>query len=205
MGLNNDQNATFLSIANGRISRRVKEPTDKSVKRINKNNVEVHEEFFTSITGYITDIKVHDHPEYGKFWNITVKDGDDTFILQLNYSGGYASSFLKALPNVDFSMQVKLNPWSAVRDGKTKTALYINQGGQSVEWYFTKDTPNGLPPLTKKKVKGKDTWDDSEMMEFLESYVNENIKPKLTGVAPAAVAAGSDETDEEETDGALPF
>jgi hypothetical protein len=45
-----------------------------------------------------------------------------------------------------------------------------NQNGSGLKWAFTKDNPNGMPDLVKIKVKGKDTWDDSDRMEFLENY-----------------------------------
>jgi hypothetical protein len=36
-----------------------------------------------------------------------------------------------------------------------------------------------MPELAKIKVKGKDTWDDSDRMEFLENYMKTEILPKL--------------------------
>ena len=48
-----------------------------------------------------------------------------------------------------------------------------------MKWFFTKNNPNGLPPLQKIKIKGKETWDDSEAMEFLEKMVTGHIVPTL--------------------------
>ena len=42
--------------------------------------------------------------------------------------------------------------------------------------------PGELPDLKKIKVKGKDTWDDSERLEFLEEYVKNTILPKIKPV-----------------------
>jgi len=53
--------------------------------------------------------------------------------------------------------------------------MFVNQGGAALKWYYTKDNRNGLPELKKLKVKGKETWDDSDMMEFLEKMVAEKF------------------------------
>lgn len=209
MGLQNNDSATYLTISNGKICRRVQQPTTTSVERITKENKTVNEEFYDCIVGRIVNIEVKDHKDYGKFWNVTIDDGEQKYILQFNYSSGYASSFLKQLPNVDFSQVVKIVPKISEYEGKKKTTVFINQFGAALKHYFTKDNPNGLPPLEKKKVKGKETWDDSEMMEFFENFVKEDILPKLkqTGkfqVVAETVTADDIET-EEENDGDLPF
>ncbi len=52
---------------------------------------------YDGVSGIITDIKTHEHPSFGKFWNVSIKDGEDEYILQMNYSGGYASAFSKTM------------------------------------------------------------------------------------------------------------
>lgn len=179
MGLENNSFTIYLSIGDGKITRRVKEPTANSKERKTKEGKIINEEIYDAISGLIIDIKVTKHPQYGKFWNILLQDGEDTFCLQTNYSGSYASAFLKQLPNVDLTQRVRLIPSMKVVDGKKKPTLFINQHGKSLKHYYTKDEPNGLPQMVKKKFKGQDVWDDGDMMEFLEKMVNETILPKL--------------------------
>lgn len=169
----------YYGISNGKIVRQFTSKTPKSIERVNKNGKTVHEEFYDYLDGFITDISVKEHKDYGKFWVVTVQDGNDTQILQFNYSSGYANGFLKALPNVDFSQKVKLSPSSKTEGDKTKTTLFINQGRDAIKWYYTKEEPNGLPPLKKVKIKGKESWDDSDAMEFLEKMVKDDILPQL--------------------------
>lgn len=178
MGLQNSQggNLVFLTISNGKIVRQVKEKTENSVSRINKMGREVHEEFYDSLNGKITEVLIKEN-EYGKFWLIKMKS-DSTYQLEMNYSGGYATTFLKALPNVDLNENATLTPRLIVDGDKKRSVLFISQNGKGVKHYFTKETPNGLPDLKKIKVKGKDTWDDSDRMEFLENYVKHNIFAK---------------------------
>lgn len=194
MGAVEQSNAIFLSITNGQICRKVPAATKTSKERVNKNGKTVHEEYCKGWKGRITAVTVRDHPEFGKFWNITLTDDQGDAILQMNYSSGYSAAFLKMLPNVDLSSDVVITPNLKKEGDKNKTSLFITQHGVPVKWYYTKDDPKGLPPLKKIKVKGKDTWDDSDIMEFLENMVNTDIVPKLgqTGVT-SDTAAGEDE------------
>jgi hypothetical protein len=146
---------------------------------VNKNGKTVHEEYCKGWKGRITAVTVRDHPEFGKFWNITLTDDQGDAILQMNYSSGYSAAFLKMLPNIDLSSDVIFTPSLKKEGDKNKTSLFITQHGVPVKWFYTKDDPKGLPPLRKIKVKGKDTWDDSDIMEFLENMVNTEIVPKL--------------------------
>lgn len=179
MGLNQSQQSViFLTISNGKIVRQFKEPTSSSVSRTNKVGREVHEEFYDSLTGIITDVTTRES-EYGKSWIVKLKSGADNYQIEFNYSGGYASTFLKALPNVDFTKEITLAPKLFIDGDKKKSVMFINQNGQGLKHYFTRDNANGMPDLSKIKIKGKESWDDSDRMEFLENYVLNNILPLL--------------------------
>lgn len=209
MGLENNNYAIYLSIGEGKITRRVQSPTKDSKQRTTKQGKVINEEIYDAISGNLTDIKVTTHKDFGKFWNIFLQDGDQTYCLQMNYSGGYSSGFLKALPNVDLKARVRLIPSMKMEGTKKKVALFISQHGHSLKHYYSKDHPNGLPQMEQKKVKGQIVWDDSDMMEFLEKMVNEDIIPKLRKVfkaAPAQKIAEPVEAEEPEVDpNDLPF
>jgi len=180
MGLNQSQSESviFLQIANGKIVRQVKTKTENSVSRVNKLGREVHELFYDSITGEISDIATRES-EYGKSWVVSIKSEGKLYKLEFNYSSGYATTFLKALPNVSFGNNVTLSPKLIIDGDKKKSVLFISQDGKGLKHYFTKDNPNGLPDLKKIKIKGKESWDDSDRMEFLEQYVKDNILPMI--------------------------
>lgn len=205
MGAIEQSNAIYLSIADGKISRRVQKPTDKSVERVTKQGKLVHEEFYKGWKGKITDIKVKDHPEFGKFWNVTFTDEDGDAIIQMNYSSGYAAAFLKTLPNVDFSSEVVFTPNMKMEGDKKKTTVFLSQHGTPLKHAFTKDEPNGLPQLRQIKVKGKMTWDDSDLMAFLEEMVNKDILPQLKGAKKAAPVAAGGTNNADEPEEELPF
>lgn len=182
MGLQNSQSSgIFLQITNGKLVRQFKEATEKSVKRTNKLGREVYEEFYDSLGGKITDIKTKES-EYGKFWVVTVNSSGTNYYLEMKYSSGYATSFLKALPNVDFKENVILTPKLNVDGDKKQSVLFINQYNKGLKHYWTKDDKKELPDLKKIKVKGVDTWDDTDRMEYLEQYVKSNILQKIKPV-----------------------
>ena len=179
MGLNNNQSSSiYLQISNGKLVRSFSSPTQKSVSRTNKVGKEVHEEFYDSLTGYVKGISTKE-TEYGKFWVINVNDGESDYTLSTNYSGGYAVSFLKAIPNADLSRMMTITPKIMVDGDKRNSVMFINQDGKGLKHYWTKDNPGQLPNLQKIKIKGKDTWDDSRRLEYLENFVKDLFNSKV--------------------------
>jgi hypothetical protein len=186
MALGQNNSAIYLNIADGKIVRQFREATAHSIQRITKTGKVVHEEFYDYVEGLIAAIETKKN-DYGKFWMITITDNGDRYVLQFNYSGGTASAFLKTLPNVDLSRSVKIIPKQTIEGDKKKSTVFLNQGGTAMKWFWNKDNSGDLPQLKKVKVKGKEQWDDSDMMEFLENYIRVNIQPKLAGLPAVAV------------------
>lgn len=180
MGLQNSSNRTYLSVADGKIIQRVKEGTPNAIQRTTKNGKVVHEIKFGSLSGFLSGISIKEN-EFGKDWVFEIEDSGDVFNLQMMYNSRYATTFLNALlnPVVDLNMPITITPWSKEVDGKAKTATYLKQGEDDIKWYFTKDEPNGMPPLEKVVFKGKEQWDDYKIMEFLKAQVETKIKPNL--------------------------
>jgi hypothetical protein len=173
MGLNNDagSSTTFLNVADGKLIRRHQQPNERTVERITKTGKQVFEESFRDLKALLVEVKTYEN-DYGKQWHLVFKENEDTYIVTMPYSSRYASSFLKALPNVDLSKEVRFMPWSMVdkNDSSRKitgVTMYQSEGGK-IPPRYTKEEPNGLPEMKQIKVKGKITWDDSDMMDFLE-------------------------------------
>jgi hypothetical protein len=183
MGLNNTSNSvTYLSVQNGKIAKRVQEVTAASKSRtVESSGKVVHEELFDSITGTMTAIITREG-NFGKELQITLTD-DRPYVLQLKLSSGPASSFLRALPNVELSKPVTLIPKIEIKGEVKRTSVIIAQGGKGVKWAFTKDFPGDLPAMKQIKVKGKDVWDDSEQLEYFEKMITD-INNKLSAIVP---------------------
>jgi len=192
--LGNNNTSIYLAVADGKIVRRFKEPTAQSKERITKTGKVAHEEFYDFVEGTLVDVSTREN-EYGKFWMVSLADGPAKYILQFQYSGGNASSFLKSLPNADLAKPIRFVPRQQVDGDKKRSSIVLVQGDKALRWYWTKETPRDLPNLSKVKIKGKEQWDDSDMMDYLEDYLNKNIKPKLQPQPLAFGAETSDESD----------
>jgi len=173
-------NITYLSITDGKIAQRLKEPREGSVVVINQKGVSRNELHFKDVSGKIKDIKVRE-TDYGKEWQVFLEDAGQTFCLSFPYSSRYANGFLMAIQNINFNKKVVFSPWMKVVDGVKKTNLYLKHEGdeKSVEWFYSKEEPKGLPQLSQVKVKGQLVWDDTDKMEFLQKMIDEVIIPKL--------------------------
>jgi hypothetical protein len=180
----------YLSIADGKIVRTYKEAQPGTTPRVTKTGKTVHEQRFDTITGFIVGLSVREN-DYGKQWQLTMQDGDEKYIVSMPYSSRYSTSFLKSLPNIDLSKIVKLMPWSMTdkNDASKKVnGITMWQDGVKIMPAFTKDNPNGLPPMVQVKVKGTIVWDDTDMMSFLE----EKAMAIFSKVAPASNQSDED-------------
>lgn len=182
MGLQNYEGGKYITILGGKFSQRVSEGTVGATTRVNKAGKTVFENYYDSFTGKLVGIKTQDG-EYGKNWLFSFKDKEDVYNLQLGYSNGYAVAFLKMLPNIDTSSEMKVSPRSEEKDGKTQTTLFVNQSGKPIKHAYTKENPNGLPQWEQITVKGQLTWDSTKQLEFLENMVMTVVVPKLEGVS----------------------
>jgi len=180
MGLENRQGGNFITILGGKFCQRVTEGTEGALKRTNKIGNVVFEKFYDNFTGKLVDITTRDG-DYGKSWNFMFQDKGEVYTLQLSYSNSFSTAFLKMLPNVDLTKEMKVSPKTQEVDGKRKSSLFINQDGKALKHAYTRDNPNGMPDMKQTKVKGVVVWDDTERLEWLEKMVEKDIKPKLTG------------------------
>jgi hypothetical protein len=187
MGLNQggSSNRTYLSIAGGKIAKRVPEGTAGSIKCMSKDGTKIwYEERYTSLSGYITDVfKRVSEQGYGDQLCIVLKDQDSEYQIQMPWSSRYSSGFFMCMPNIDAGKEVTLTPWSKEVDGKTRTMLYLRQGQEDIKWAWTKDNPGNMPEMKQVKVKGQVVWDDSERQEFFEKHLNDIFLPQVKSVS----------------------
>lgn len=175
----------FLGISDGKLVQQHKEAVkDVTATRTTKTGKTVHEEKFDYIEGILSSLKTKEN-DYGKQYVLGIQDGDDKFYINISYSSRYATSFLKALPNIDILKPVKLMPWSMNdKNDATKkiTGITMWQDGEKIAAAYTKEAPNGLPEMVQVKLKGKMQWDSTDMDAFLEAMAMkkfEKIEPEV--------------------------
>jgi len=178
MGLQKNEGGNYITILAGKFSQRVPEGTEGAVTRVNKNDKTVHEMYYESFVGKLVGIKTQ-NGDYGKNWVFEFQDSDSIYLLQLSYANSYAIAFLKMLPNIDVSKEMKVSPQQKIEGDKTKTALFVNQDGNAIKHFYTKDDPKGIPQWEQITVNGQLQWDSTKQVNFLEEMVNKDIVPKL--------------------------
>lgn len=220
-------NVQFYSFNYGRFTRRVDENFPGAEARVLKKGKNegktIYEYACDEIEGAITNISVRESP-FGKNLKIeidvsTPEDPDNTIVLEFKFSSGAGKALLKKLPNIDFSKDVILKAYAIFDKEKDRTNYYITpyQEGKKIESAFTKDNPNGLPQLEKKKIKGETVWDDTEQLEFFEALISSTTYGEKTKfvyeeaeeipeeVHEEEYSDEAEETHEEETEEKFPF
>lgn len=180
MAFENRTGGHFFTILNGKFCQRVPQGTAGAVERVNKLGKTVYEVFHDSFTAKLIAIKTQDGA-YGKSWVFSFKDKEEVYHLQLSYSNSFATAFLKMLPNIDITKEMKLSPSVKEVDGKNRSSLFVNQNGQAIKHAYTKDKPNGMPDMEQVMVKGQPVWDDTKRIAFLYDMVMTKIAPRLDG------------------------
>lgn len=178
MGLEQRPVGNFITILGGKLCQRVPEGTEGAVKRVNKLGNTVYEKFYDSFTGHLIDIKVQDGT-YGKTWNFVFMDKEEPYTLQLSYSNSFATALLKILPNIDLTKEMRISPSVKEVDGRNRSTLFVNQDGKVLKHAYTRENPNGLPPMEQVTVKGVLQWDDTARLIFLQNMIDTFIMPKL--------------------------
>lgn len=189
MGLaNRESGGNYITILGGKFSQRVEANTPGAVERVNKLGNTVFEKYYSEFTGKLVGIKTQDSKDYGKNWIFSFQDGGEVYNLQLSYSNSFATAFLKMLPNIDLSQEMRVQPSVKEVDGKNKSSLFVSQNGTTIKHKYTMENPNGMPDMEQVTVKGQLVWDDSKRLEFLYAMVQQDIIPKLPKAEEVATA-----------------
>jgi hypothetical protein len=187
MGLINESSGggSWLTINAGEITRRVPAGTEGAVSRtIKKTGKLVHELRYNALEGTLKRINVSSS-EYGEQWVFVIDDGREEYNLAMPYSSGTANGFLFRLPNLNLEAPLKVKSYYIEgEDGKWRQFIGIEQAGEKVLPYFTKEEKHGLPDLKEVTISKKKHLDDTDRLEFLRRMVDEKVNPKLAELYP---------------------
>lgn len=191
----------YFSVFEGTFRRKLKQPTNETVTRENKNGSIVHELIFEALTGKITGVETSTYEDY-EFLQIKVSDEDENYIISLSLNSGYARTFLFRLPNIYLANKIKFLPF--LKDDKAHMVIY--QGPKlstKVLQKWTKEEQGDLPPwreIQSSVSGGKSKWDNSDQMAYLIDMVNGDILPQLNGEKPFVVPEWYKEDTSQSTD-----
>lgn len=182
MGLSNPTSAgnrNLVSVVGGKWTMRVPEGTEGSVKRINKNDVEVNELHFSKADGVMTGMAYKD-TSFGRVVEIPLLDEDGVeSVISFTTNDQHLMTLCKMLPNIDLNLPVDLilmvDREKTEAKGKECHALLVKQNEEWVHHYYKKDT-NGLPQFKKRR---DGSWDSSEHDDFLLGVLEDAFSGKM--------------------------
>ena len=148
------------------------------------------------LVGRILDLKIST-TDFGDFLDVEIGDKDGLYVLSITVDSKYFRDFALRLPNVDPEKDITINSYSfddKEKEGRKVQGFTITQDGDKIARYYTKDNPNGLPDLEKKR-KGKDfVWDSTNQVNFLYDV----IEKYATRLDPFAVTPANSPEDSKE-------
>lgn len=184
MGLDPKSNKTFVSLVKGLYEVRCKEGTPDSVKRAKSDNsgfVNVLQ--YGSLSGGITKIERKDKNHGGKTWTsleLSIRDGDQEFLLQLPYFSNTAKDFFYCMEGVDYQKRVVFSGAYFKDDDRTK--LFIYQDGERVMPRYSKENPGVKPDWEWKVINGKNTPDRTKELAYFQAIIDQKINPFLASL-----------------------
>ena len=195
MGLTTSNSSkTYVTIAKCKFCVRVDADTPGAVAReleggSNKGSI-IHELQYTGLEGMVTNFAIKEGM-YGVSIELTI---DNKECLQLSLASGIGNSFIKRLPNIDFSQPISFGVFP---DKTTKKAvLTIRQNDKQVNFAFTKDRPNGMPSAKQITRMGKTSWDFTEQEEFLYNVLTDCVDKFVPSANGSDSGSGSDSSSE---------
>jgi hypothetical protein len=220
MGLNQETpttNAVYVSISEGKLRVRYKEPNASTTTRTTKDGNVVYEWVADSISGIVRSISTADS-DFGKQWRIVIED-DQRYILNVKYTSNYGKTIIQALcnPAFDGKQAIKIVPYSFSPDDNPKKTIIgatVYQNGNKLERpYCTSTRPDPtktqLPDLVVVMINGRTEYDHAAQLAFIEAELASKVTPKLSETKTQATTAMPTTTTvpvvDSEDDGSLPF
>lgn len=165
MGLTKRDKVTYLKCTEGKLRMKTtKEDPEAEARYVEMNGTTLYEKVFTTCEGYVRDIKVQTHEEYGTSYNLMLFDPNEgeMFSINIGEASRYFASFVECLPNIDFSVPLEVRPYMFKQDGKQNIGISFKQRGEKVaNAYkdFDEDKKKsvfkgGLEKFNFNKVKG---------------------------------------------------
>ena len=211
---NNDGNAVYLRIAEGKIVETVDEGTPGAVSRTTKpsddhpNGRIVWERKDDYVDGVITSIYRKEREYKGEAMNslvLRMADKGESYLLEIKEGSRYWSSIMLRLPNIDLTKSVRVSPYDFTdKEGRRVIGLNVIQGNSKVEPKWSKTSPGDLPQGKQVRVNGKTVWDFEERDQYLLK-VMKTISDKMRSADDAFEGSKAEVSVVADDDDGLPF
>lgn len=168
LGFGSEPNpSTWITINNGKLTVRATEDDEGAVIReyTNKDGERrsVWEYQYTNFSGVITGAEF-EKTQWGMVFSLNLSAGDKEYSLRLQAPGRLFEQFAKRIPNLQIDQVLYIG---AFTNEKGHNVLYLKQNGSKVDFAFTRDNPNGMPPAVQETKMGETKWNYDAQEEFL--------------------------------------
>lgn len=177
----------YLNIVGGKFAEKAKSDTPNAVKRFSeKKNQDVWELLNDRTSGTIKSMVI-EKGDYGKQLIISMSDVDENYLISLPVESKYFDSFCSKIGNANISQSLELAPYSfePKEGGAKRVGMNIFQGGNKLEYFFSKENPKGKPFPESEKLD-EESWKIYKLQErkfycqFIESLTIKKEEPKAS-------------------------
>ena len=190
MGLGSvkENQGLYLSVAGGFIWDRKAEKTHpeyavQEFDRVDGTKGERSGARYADLTGNVTGVEFRTHDQYGESINVSIKSGEETFIMSISTNNRYSQDMMKALLKADLNEDIYIKPYDFTdpKTNKRVQGISFRQDGEKID--LKVDTPD---EFTKEKDWFKNA-NKKQIKRFFEDLsdwfvgeVEEKVVPMLS-------------------------
>ena len=165
----NTGSSKFITIVSNKFCYRLPEgqnaedAVERTLTKGPKAGQTVKELHFDYVSGMLDGGDIR-HGKYGSDLVLNMKDGNESYKVQIPLDSGMFGQVVKRLENLDTSKELFIGIGTDTQGAKPRPFIFMKQDGQSIKMKYTKDNPNGMPPPVEKNERGqvKLDWVDQE-------------------------------------------
>jgi hypothetical protein len=139
--------------------------------------------WYDYIEGIVTGVTVDEKNKFGARLEISLADGEDSYLLCAGLDGAYGRSLAERIPHVKIGDKAKFQPYAFTDDtGKERkgTSVKINGADENVKSYFFDGTNNlhGAPEFPanfKDLPTARKQQFSNEQTIFLSEFINKHF------------------------------
>lgn len=128
-----------------------------------------------TVSGIITNGVINQKEWQGKKYEelaLTIVDGDEKYLLQINVNSGYFRAFVNQLRNGDPTLRTKLAPSYKEEDGKKNSSMFVEQNGTTLPWYSTSKDRKDVPAPKPIAVNGETLMDRTDHNNYWKEWLS---------------------------------
>lgn len=111
---------------------------------------------------------------------IFMKDGEESYIVQMDVNSGYFRGFCNSLKSGLPKKEITITP---LLKAENKTTILVQQGGKYLKHHFNKDFKGSgndiLPDLDEIIVKGETRSDNTKQVQYWKNWLVETFKETI--------------------------